>query len=125
MTETTPVTTTETPVTKKAPTPRKKAEKKDKPKSELRAPQIRILKALKGGKTLTRAQIASKAPVDVATCVEYLGSPDPAIREKNDKKHFPSLVSLGLVRQEQHDIDNRDVMMYSITAKGTKALEKA
>lgn len=98
-----------------------KTEKKD----GLRKPQERILKCLaKTAKPLTRAMIAEKAPVDVAACVEYLGSHDDNTRLANDKKHFPSLISLGLVKHEQHDIDNKDVVVYLITAKGKATAAK-
>lgn len=68
-------------------------------KKGLRAPQLRILKALKKSEATPRDRnwIAEKAPVDLATCVEYCGSPDPAKRKANDAKHFPSLLSLGFL----------------------------
>lgn len=114
--------------TKKAAAP-KKAEKNGKPaakKGGLRKPQVRILRAvLKNPKGLTRSQIAEKAPVDVATCVEYVGSSDPAIRKANDVKHFPSLISLGFVKAEQHDVKGKDVVIYTITEKGKEGLKKA
>lgn len=95
-------------------------------KEGLRAPQVRILKALaKAGKPLPRKTIAEKAPVDQAACVEYLGSHDDSIRKANDVKHFPSLVTLGLVKCEIQDVDGRDVVVYSVTAKGRDAAKKA
>lgn len=91
----------------------------------LRTPQVRILRALaKAGKALSRPQISEKAPVDQAACVEYLGSHDDATRKANDKKHFPSLVTLGLVKHEKHDVDGRDTVVYSITAAGRAKLAK-
>ncbi len=127
--ESTPVAAPETQAPKKAP--RKKAVKKApaakrEKKDGLRKPQVRILKALaKSGKPLTRAQIAEKASCDVAGMVEWIGSADPEVRTANDKKHFPSLVSLGLVKQEQHDVDGRDVVVYAVTAKGKAEASKA
>jgi hypothetical protein len=85
----------------------------------LRKPQVRILQCLfKAGKELTRAQIAVKAPVDPAGCVEWIGSHDPDKRAANDVKHFPSLVTLDFIKQEQHDVDGKDVIVYLLTAKG-------
>ncbi|MCK9569152.1 MarR family winged helix-turn-helix transcriptional regulator [Candidatus Pacearchaeota archaeon] len=103
-----------------------KTEKAPREKKEgLRKPQIRILKTLaKANKPLTRAEVSEKAPVDVATCVEYLGSWDDATRESNDVKHFPSLVSLGLVKHVDEDRDGRSVIVYSITAKGKAVAAK-
>ncbi len=113
-----PKTTAKKKTTKKTTT---KREKKD----GLRKPQIRILKALaKTKKPLTRAQIATKAPVDVATCVEYIGSPNLDIRKANDQRKFPSLVSLGFVKQELHDIDGKDKVVHSLTAAGRKEAAK-
>src|SRR5690242_1633048 len=95
-----------------------KSDKAAKANKGLRAPQVRILQALaKSGKPLSRKEIAEKAPVDLAACVEYIGSADPAIRKANDVKHFPSLVSLGLVKEERHE---GEPVTYAITAKGRK-----
>lgn len=95
-------------------------------KEGLRAPQIRILAALAKNNHLTRAQLAEKAPVDVAACVEYLGSHNDDVRKANDVKHFPSLRTLGYVKLEVHESsDGRDSFQYVITASGRKAYEKA
>lgn len=120
---------------KKVAKPAPKAAPKAAPKSkaaptktstDLRKPQIRILACLsKNSKPLSRAAIAEKAPVDVASCVEYLGSHDKETRLANDKKHFPSLVTRGYVSHEEIDQDGRDVVVYSITAKGRDAYAKA
>lgn len=86
----------------------------------LRKPQIRVLRLLgKSGKAMDRAAISEKAPVDQASCVEYLGSHDDAVRKANDKKHFPSLVTLGYVAHEDHEDSG---VTYEITAKGKKFL---
>ena len=95
-----------------------KAEKKS---DGLRAPQVRILKALAAGKALTRKELAEAAPVDQASCTEHIGSQDAAKRKANDAKHWPSLISLGLVAAEEKDA----VVLYSITAAGRKALKTA
>jgi hypothetical protein len=102
-----------------APAPAKKEAKKG-----LRQPQVRILAALKkAGKALSRADISQKAPVDPAACVEYIGSNDADVRKANDAKHFPSLISLKLVKFANPDEGAATV--YEITAAGTQALEKA
>lgn len=122
--------------TKKKTPAKKKATGAPRAKKDgLRKPQIRILKTLsKNSKPLTRSEIADKAPVDVATCVEYLGSDDDSVRKANDKKHFPSLVTLGFVKATDGSpkkgkdgtfSDNAGPTEYSITATGRKALEAA
>lgn len=118
-------TTTAATKSTKKPATKKTADSNGKA-SGLRAPQVRILKALvKAGKPMTRSQISEKAPVDQAACVEYIGSHNPDVRLANDAKHFPSLVTLGYVKAEMHDVDGRDVVQYTVTAKGAKAAEKA
>lgn len=129
--------TTSTPAApvaaKKAPKAKKPVAKKPakatnesagRPRKEgLRKPQIRILQALKkAGKPLDRKTIAAKAPVDVATCVEYIGSHDDSIRAANDKKHFPSLLTLGFVKFGPSAEEGG--VAYEISAKGKQALEK-
>lgn len=90
--------------------------------SGLRKPMVRILKALKkANRPLTRKEISEKAPVDVASCVEYLGSHDDATRKANDKKHFPSLLTLGLVK---FDSTADGGVAYAISAKGRTAADK-
>lgn len=90
----------------------------------LRKPQVRILKALaKSGKPLARKAIAEKAGVDEAGCVEWLGSPDATKRKANDAKHFPSLVSRGLVRFGEPA--EGGAATYEITAAGREAAKKA
>ncbi len=105
-------------ITKK--TTKKKTTKK---KDGLRKAQIRILQALKSGKQLTRAQIAEKVGVMSADCTYYVGANDSDVRTANDKKHYPSLISLKLVRIEQHDTDGKVVTYYSITTLGKNKLQ--
>lgn len=122
------------PKVEKASKAEKKAEKAPKaeaPKAEkavkkegsgIRKPQERILVALnKAGEAgLTRSGIGEKALVDTAMCTEYLGSVDDAKRLANDTKHFPSLLTLGLIKYApEHD----GVTAYAITAKGKKFVE--
>lgn len=95
-------------------------------KEGLRKPQVRVLTALnKSSRALNRSQIATKAEVDVATLTEVVGSHDPKVREKNDKrKGWKSLVSLGFVKEAPAEEEGNGTY-YSITAAGKKALEKS
>lgn len=94
-------------------------------KDGLRTPQVRVLKALSLGKALTRKQISESGQVDSAGLTEWLGSLDETKRLANDVKHWPSLISLGLVRAELLDVEGKDTVVYTITAKGKKALAAA
>ncbi len=137
-TETTTVAPEAPKTEKKAASPKKPTSKKvkaapkastnGKPKTEggLRKPQIRIIKVLAKGRPMSRAQIAEKAPVDVAGCVEWIGSHDERTRKANDRKHFPSLITLGLVRLSNIS-NNEDVVgaIYEITAKGRAEAAKS
>lgn len=136
----------EEPAPEPTPSPKKTAAKKSAPKKAapkpeakksapkkvesvrkrggLRAGQIRILRLLAKKDLLNRKQIAEKAPVDVFNCVELIGSHDEQKRLANDEKHYPSLVSLGLVKPEIHDVEGRDKILYRITAKGKAEASK-
>jgi hypothetical protein len=113
-------------------TPAKAAKTDKTPKTErakkdgLRKPQERILKfLLKKPDGQNRNQISAGAPCDLANCVELLGSHDPVKREANDAKHYPSLLSLGYIKAEQHEAtEGRDQIIYKLTAAGRKAAEK-
>jgi hypothetical protein len=108
----------------KAPAAKKAAEPKVDVKDGLRGPQVRILAYLKGQtKPVARKQIAEKAPCDVANCVELIGHNDEAARKANDVKHFPSLISLGLVKIVKAPEDASGTH-YEITAKGRQKLDK-
>lgn len=90
----------------------------------LRKPQLRILTCLvKSKNPLTRAEIAEKAPCDIAWLNSWIGSHDEKIRAKNDKK-LPSLLTLGLVRFSAPEEGVRGAC-YEVTAFGRKALEKS
>lgn len=94
-------------------------------KEGLRKPQIRILHALaKAGKPLTRGQISDKAPVDNACCTEYIGSDDAEVRAANDKRRFPSLLTLGLLKTVPHQDGDKATTAYDLSAKGAKEVEK-
>lgn len=90
-------------------------------KTVLRAAQLRILGALAGaGAPLTRKQIADAAECDQAGLTEHIGSPDPERRKANDAKHWPSLLTLGMVKATDSD----GTTVYTVTAKGQKAAPK-
>jgi hypothetical protein len=92
-------------------------------KPALRAAQQRILATLaKADKPMTRAEIAEAAKCDQAGLVEMIGSPDPKKRAANDAKHFPSLLTLGLLKEGEPTAEG--TVRYVITAKGRKAVEK-
>jgi len=111
----------------KKATPKKEAakvENKTEVKSDLRKPQRRILTALLNHESLTRKGISQVATVDNAFCTELLGSLKDEVREANDVKHFPSLISLGLIKYESApDENDKQTTYYSLTAKGTKAAD--
>jgi DNA-binding MarR family transcriptional regulator len=114
---------------KEAPATKKVAKKATdtqapKEKSGLRKPQIKILLTLAKKDEVTRAQLAEKAGVDTAGMVEWMGSLNPEKRAANDVKHFPSLLTLGLVKAEQHDVDGKDTVLYFLSAKGKAAVAK-
>lgn len=85
----------------------------------LGAPAIRILTALSKAKgKMTRAEICEKGTIDPAWAKKWLGF-------KDGREGTHDLVKPGYIKVEQQEIDGRDVLTYSITAKGRQALEKA
>lgn len=119
-------------VAKAAPKKEKAAKKAagtgaGRPKKEgLRKPQVRILAVLaKANRGLTRAEISEKAKVDVAACVEYIGSLDEAKRLANDEKMgWKSLISLKYIKQAASEKEDARGAYYAITALGKAASEK-
>jgi DNA-binding MarR family transcriptional regulator len=102
-------------------TEKKGREKKD----GLRKPQIRILDYLAGAKgPVTRKTISEEAQVDRAGLTEWIGSDDKTKRLANDTKHFPSLLSLALIRSKSLDQNGVEETVYEITASGRKAIAK-
>lgn len=90
----------------------------------LRNPQVLILTALAASKKgpiggqLTRAEILTKCPgVGMSEHLGTLGD--------STNQWTVSLLEQKFVKQEQHDINGKDVVLYTITATGRKALEKA
>lgn len=116
----------ETPKAPETKPEEKAPESKPRGKKEgLRKAQVRILQfLLKTGKAENRNTISAGAPCDLANCTELLGSHDPEKRAANDVRYFPSLLSLGFVKAEQHDVDGKDVVQYSLTANGRKTAAK-
>jgi outer membrane biosynthesis protein TonB len=95
-------------------------------KDGLRKPQVRILAALnKATRGLTRAEIAAKAEVDLATMTSYIGSDDETIRARLDKIKFPSLLTLKYMKPAAAEKEDTRAGYYTITASGKAALEKA
>ena len=83
----------------------------------LRKPQVRLLQALSG--EMLRNDWADAATVDRASCTEYVGSVYDEIREVNDEKYFPSLLTLGLVTASLYEMEEgADKVFYSLTKKG-------
>ena len=110
---------------KKAETAAKAATEGGKAKKDgLRKPQIRVLQALAKKDGLTRAQIAERGNVDLAMLNSYIGAHNEEVRAANDAANFPCLLTLKMVRDEVHDVDGKDVVHYSLTALGRKAVEK-
>lgn len=119
---------------KKTPAAKKPAKAATKAKSKapakakkdgLRKPQIAVLTALsKNSRALSRNQISEKAGVDLAGLTEWIGSEDEGRRLANDKKHFPSLISLRHVKHGPSE-DGGSGATYIITESGRKALEKS
>lgn len=109
--------------TKKTPAAKKKATERKK-KEGLRKPQVRVLQALKSGKSLDKKQLSAAANVDYAMLNSYVGANDLTKREANDIRYYPCLLSLKFVKEEVHDVDGRDTRQYSITSLGKKELAK-
>ena len=91
---------------------------------KLRKPQLRILVYLANHRLVTRKQIAQHASVDYAYLTEYLGRTKPDSRGTTESRSgFPSLLTLGFVEMEQHEVNNRMTVLYSISKEGRKHLE--
>lgn len=99
------------------------------PKAEggLKKAQVSILRVLANtDKPLTRSEIAETAKVDVSYCTTWIGSTKDDVRAKNDEACL-SLITLKYVKTETsaENGDGRSRTVYSVTAAGRKALEKA
>lgn len=108
--------------------PKAKAKVTRRKMTGLRKPQIAILAALA---TTTRALSVpevvaiGKPSVYASAWPLCVGSLTDEIRLANDKAVFPSLLSLGLVKASVHDRDGRDVVCWSCTPAGRKAVKAA
>lgn len=90
----------------------------------LRKSQITTLKVLaKSNTPQSRKQISEKGKTDLAALTEAIGSEDDAVRIKNDKKHYPSLVTMALIKPSPAAEGGGTV--YMITAKGRTVAAKA
>jgi len=112
---------TKKPVAKKVA---KKPTAKAKLSSGLKPCQTKILSVLKDGRERNRLYICEKSSVRSSAITYYLGSTNPEKRKHNDTTRFPSLISLGFVKAEVHDIKEKDVVLFSITSKGKKEISK-
>ncbi len=91
-------------------------------KKGLRGNQIKVLQCLfKAGKGLTRAEIATKTGIDVASLTGYIGPTDPDKRKYNDEKYFTTLVTYGYVK---HEVSEDAGVLNVLTANGRKFVEK-
>lgn len=81
---------------------------------EVSLPQFRVLSALaKSSGGLSYSQIKDKTG--------YYNLLTAMMRTEYED----SLCDKGFAKEEQHDVDNRDTLIFSITPKGKQALEKA
>jgi hypothetical protein len=91
-------------------------------KLDLRIPQLRILRVLGEGGSLTRAKINQRCGFSEqsGTIVSAMNG----VREGSSSGAArPGLLALGLVVKEDLDIDGVVEMSYIITSKGREALE--
>ena len=86
--------------------------------NRLGKPQVLILQTLAKKDGLTRTEISTKTGIN-SGFTSLLGHLDPAQREPQ------SLAARGFIKIEQHDRDGKNVILFSITASGRKALEKS
>lgn len=92
--------------------------------TSLKTPQLKILKALRNGDQLTRAQIAQRAGVDPTKVGDYAGPrPVDQTEKARERWNFPDLYQLGLVTVGMEDINGRDIQVYRIAAKGKAQLK--
>jgi hypothetical protein len=87
----------------------------------LRDSQVRVLQVLsKAKEPLSRTEIKDKA--ELSSSILQIGSPDLDLRKTNDKDHYPSLLSLKMISEEE--VEGKRGQCYSITAKGKAAVKK-
>lgn len=92
--------------------PQKRKELDSAKACDLTLVHYRILKAMSNGKPHTYRDIQSKT--------EYYSILTAQLRAEHDG----SLGKLGLVREEQHDVNGRDTLCFTITAAGKKRIAK-
>lgn len=104
----------------KAPAPREK-------KTGLRPVQVRVLKALASAKgPLSRPRLYEVLGFKNQSGLnDVVGRDDEATRKRIDAEKYPSLLSLGHIRNRILDVDGKKERVYEITASGKKAASKA
>lgn len=94
--------------------------------SGLRAPQAALLTALAKAKNpLNRSKLHDITGIDNTYVGVWLGRSDPAKRVASESAWgYTSLLTLKFVNQKTFVIDDRETLVYEITASGRKELEK-
>lgn len=108
---------TEMAATKTPAAPAAKKTPAAKPANQLGSAMIKVLKALKA-KPMSRAEISAKTGIN-SGFTSLLGHLEPAKREAQ------SLSARGLIKPTTEDRDGKNVVVWNLTAAGTKALEAA
>lgn len=85
----------------------------------LRKPQILVLEILANGRSQSKSQI-SEALETAVNLSEHLGRTDGG-----EGKYTKSLLEWGYVKATKEDVDNKDTILFTITASGKKALTAA
>lgn len=94
-------------------------------KSDLRKPQVRILKTLAKFGPLSRNPLAVKAKVGKNQVVGLTGSATPEARKSIEAYHgYVSLITKGFVKAQVIDVDGKSERIFEITTAGKKALSK-
>lgn len=98
---------------------------KEKKTLKLRKSQRRILELLSKSKYgMTREELAKKGELNLPWMSYWLGSLNADTRMDRDASHFPSLLTLKLIKYHEEDVNNRDVQVWSLTALGKRAVGK-
>lgn len=117
-TKTTKTTTPATTETKTTPKVAKKTTETKTTTAKLGKPHVKVLSALAKKNGLTRAEISATTEI-TSGFTSLLGHLDPAKREEG------SLSAKGYIKPEIQDEEGKNVVRWSITASGKKALEAA
>ena len=127
-----PKTTKKAPKYKKTPKAKKATKKPVKKERDPREKKLMgknhiLYLSVLTRKPLTRKQAFEATGLkDPSTSSTYLGRTDPDVRAADEKKWgYTSLQTLGFVKAQIDDMDGKDVITFSLTAAGRKALEDA